>query len=99
MKINVDAELVNLNGDVLLDINSKGESVNATVKTCLVNAVLAPVEKELGIDKVKKYELAKLIFKGGEVDLTIDDITFIKKSVGDNFTPLVVGQIFELLKV
>ena len=98
MKINVDETLKMLDGQVMMDNDGKGNAVEASLKTLLVNAVLAPTEKELGVDKVKKYELAKMIFKGGEVDLTAEDITLIKKQVGENFAPIVVGQVFEMLE-
>lgn len=98
MKINVDKKLKTIDGEVMKDKDSKGKVVDATLKMAMINAVLAPVEKDSGIDKVKKYELAKMIFKGKTVDLTAEDITLIKKCVGDNFPPIVVGQVFELLE-
>jgi len=97
MIINVDVKLMTLDGKVMMDADSSGNAVEATVKTLLVNAVLAPTKDEKGVDKVRKYELAKMIFKGGEVDLTPEDIVLIKKQVGDNFAPIVVGQVFEML--
>jgi len=97
MKINVDQTLKTLDGKTMMDADSSGNAVEATVKTLLVNAVLAPTKDEKGVDKVRKYELAKMIFKGGEVDLTPEDIVLIKKQVGDNFAPIVVGQVFEML--
>ncbi len=98
MKINVDEKLTTLDGQTMMDSDAQGNAIEASLKTLLVNAVLAPTEKEVGVDKVKKYELAKMIFKGGEVDLTAEDITLIKKQVGENFAPIVVGQVFELLE-
>ena len=81
------------------DGDGQGNAVDATVKSIMVNAVLSPVEKESGIDKVKKYELAKKIYSSDEVDLNEDEIILIKERVGECFPPLVVGQVFELLKV
>jgi len=97
MKINVDVTLKTFDGKTMMDADSNGNAVEATVKTLLVNAVLAPTKDEKGVDKVRKYELAKTIFKGGEVDLTPEDIILIKQQVGDNFAPIVVGQVFEML--
>lgn len=98
MKINVDEKLKTMDGQIMMDNDGKGNAIEASLKTLLVNAVLAPTEKELGVDKVRKYELAKMLFKGGEVDLTAEDITLIKKQVGENFAPIVVGQVFEMLE-
>ena len=98
MLVKVNVPLVTLDGQPMQD-NVDGKAVDATVKTVIVNAVLAPVQKESGIDKVKKYELAKRIFENDEVDLNEDEIKLIKDCVGENFAPIVVGQIFELLRV
>jgi len=97
MKINVDVTLKTFDGKPMMDADSNGNAVEATVKTVLVNAILVPGKEDKGVDKVRKYELAKMIFKGGEVDLTPEDIVLIKQQVGDNFAPVVVGQIFEML--
>ncbi len=98
MLVKVNVPILTMDGQAMKD-NVDGKAVNATVKTAIVNAVLAPVQKESGIDKVKKYELAKRIFENDEVDLNEDEITLIKVCVGENFAPIVVGQIYELLKV
>jgi len=98
MLVKVNVPLKTFDGQVMKD-NVEGEAVDATVKTAIVNAVLAPVQNEKGVDKVKKYELAKRIYAKDEVDLNEDDIKLIKDAVGENFAPIVVGQIYELLKV
>ena len=98
MLVKVNVPLVTLDGQTMKD-NVDGKAVDATVRMAIINAILAPVDKELGIDKVKKYELAKMIYVNDEVDLNEDDIKLIKEAVGKNFAPIVVGQIFELLKV
>jgi len=98
MLVKVNVPLVTLDGITMKD-NVDGQAVDATVRTAIVNAVLAPVQKESGIDKVKKYELAKKIYSNDEVDLDEKEIAMIKDAVGENFAPIVVGQVFELLKV
>ena len=98
MLVKVNVPLRTLDGQVMKD-NVDGQAVDATVRTAIVNAVLAPVQKESGIEKVKKYELAKRIFENDEVDLNEDEIKTIKDAVGENFAPIIVGQIYELLKV
>ena len=98
MLVKVDVPLRTMDGQVMKD-NVDGQAVDASVRTAIVNAVLAPVEREKGVDKVKKYELAKKIYASDEVDLNEDEIKTIKDAVGENFAPIVVGQIYELLKV
>lgn len=98
MLVKVDVPVLALNGETLQD-NVDGKVVAATVRMIMVNAILSPVEKELGTEKVKKYELAKKIYTKDEVDLDETDIKVIKDAVGKQFAPIVVGQIYELLKV
>ena len=98
MLVKVNIPLKTMDGQVMKD-NVDGQAVDATIKMVIVNAVLSPVQKESGIDKVKKYELAKKVYASDEVDLNEDEIKLIKDAVGENFAPIVVGQIYELLKV
>lgn len=100
MKFNVDIVLKNLQGETLKDTDSKGEIIEATAKLAIVNAVLAPSQKQdSGVDKIKKYELAKKVFNGGNVDLNEDEIKMIKDCVNTIYPPLICGQLNEMLKV
>ena len=98
MLVKVNEVLRTLDGQTMKD-NVNGEAVDAMVRTAIVNAVLAPKQSDKGVDKVRKYELAKRIYKSDEVDLNEEEIKEIKDCVGENFAPIVVGQIHELLKV
>jgi len=98
MKVNTNQVLKTFDGQTMKD-NVDGQAVDATVKMAIVNAVLSPVQNEKGVDKVVKYELAKKIYASDEVDLNEDEIKLIKDRVGETFPPIVVGQIYELLKV
>ena len=98
MLVKVNVPLKTMDGQVMKD-NVDGKAVDASMKMVIVNAVLSPVERETGVDKVKKYELAKKIHTSDEVDLNEEEITIIKDRVGETFAPIIVGQIFELLKV
>jgi len=93
--------LKTMSGEVMKDMDEKNEAVDATLKMAVVNALLAPQkEQESGVDKIKKYELAKMVFKAeGEVDVTAEDITLIKKAVEKAFpSPIIVGQVNEMLE-
>jgi len=98
MLVNVNQMLKTIDGETMKDVVD-GKAIDATVKMAIVNAILSPVKDESGVDKVKKYELAKKIYASDEVDLDEDEIKLIKERVGEGFAPIVVGQIFELLKV
>ena len=99
MLIKVDTPLTTMDGKVMKDNDGQGNAVDATVKMCMINALLSPVQNEKGLDKVKKFDLAQRIYKTDEINLTAEEISLIKERVGDIFPPLVVGQIYELLKV
>lgn len=99
MLVKVNVPLKTLDGQVMKDNDGQGNAIDATVKLAMINAILSPVQKENGVDKVVKYELAKRIFESDEVDLDEDEIKLIKDRVGESFPPIVVGQIYELLKV
>lgn len=99
MKIKVNQKLKNLDGEVLKETGPGDKLVDVDLKLIIVNALLIPIQEDKGIDKMKKYELAKMIHNSKvNVDLTAEDISFIKKQVGDNYSPLVVGQMFEILE-
>ena len=76
MLVKVNVPLTTLDGQTMKD-NVDGQAVDATVRAAIVNSVLAPVQKESGIEKVKKYELAKRIYTNDEVDLDEMDIKLI----------------------
>ena len=99
MLVNVNQSLKTIDGQAMKDNDGQGNAIDATIKMAIVNAILSPVKNESGVDKVKKYELAKKIYNSDEVDLNEDEIKLIKERVGESFAPIVVGQIFELLKV
>lgn len=100
MKVNVDVVLKNLNGESLKDSDGKGNVIDATLKLAIVNALLAPSQKqESGIDKIKKFDLAKRVFNGSEVDLNEQDLILIKDCVNTVYPPLICGQVNEMLKV
>lgn len=51
-----------------------------------------------GKDKVKRYELAKKIYKStGLVDLQSEEITLLKELIGRIYPPITVGQSYEIL--
>jgi len=101
MLVDTTVVLKNLAGGPMKDNDGQGNAVDATLKMAIANALLAPSKKEdSGVDKIKKYELAKKVHSSDEVDLDENEIKLIKDSAEKAFPlPLIVGQINELLKV
>jgi len=81
-----------------MEADEQGNVTEATVRVVLVNAVLSPVQKESGMDKMKKYGLAQRIFRDDEIELSAEDIVLLKERIGELYAPLVVGQLFQMLE-
>lgn len=99
MLVDVTQKLKTLSGQVMKDFDENKEAVDATLRLVIVNALLATTKKqESGVEKVRKYELAKKAYQNDEVELTAEDITLIKNQIGEVFPAVVVGQCFEMLE-
>jgi hypothetical protein len=99
MQLDVTKAITQYDGTPMMDVDAKGEPVQATVRLILVNAVASPVEGDKPIDKFTKDELARRIYNAEkEVELTAEDVVLIKDRVGALFAPVVVGQIWRLLE-
>jgi hypothetical protein len=103
MKINFDSEVLNLENKPLVE-TIDGKVVNYTLKKICVNALMANIPtpqnapQETGMEKFKKFELSKKIYNGGEVEVTAEDITLIKKQVGVCYGAIIVGPVYNLLE-
>jgi hypothetical protein len=96
MEINFSKNLRDLDGEDLIE---KGQPIN--LKTVCVNALLAQFRDETdidGIEKVKRYKLSTKIYdSNGNIDLSSEEISLIKKLVGKAFSTIIVGQAFDML--
>ena len=97
MLLDTTKVLVNIAGE------SSKESVNdvavdVILRTVVVNALLSPVEKDTGMKKMEKEELARKIYQNDSVDLTIEQVKLIKDRIGEMYAPIVVGQCWRLLE-
>jgi hypothetical protein len=98
MKINMDTFINDLKGNPMPD-SGNPESGGLTLGSVCAQGLIAFEETDKdGQVKLKKYELAMKVNKGGEVALTAEEISLIKGQVGKFFTVLVVGQAFKLLE-
>lgn len=96
MKIDFSQNIIALDGKPF----EKEVGVLATLGDMCVSALLTelrdvPTKPE---DKLNRWELAKRIYKQGEVELKIEDIALIKKSVGSVYMPALMGAIYDLLE-
>jgi hypothetical protein len=94
MNINPEQKLTDIKGEELKD---KDKSVYA--KDIMVNALLVNDEKAEGTDKMERFLLAKKVSQAtNEISLKAEEIVLIKEMVGKVYSPLIVGQIYELLE-
>lgn len=90
---NFDSTLKTLDGQDALD-NGNPVILRNLVTSALLNGA---DEKTPPGEKVERYSLAVKLNEGGDQSLTPEQIVLIKGAVGKLYTPIVVGQLFELL--
>jgi hypothetical protein len=56
-----------------------------------------PKEHEPGEQKVKDFQLAQRIVKGGDIEITAEEATRLKQRIAKFFGPIIVGQAWPLL--
>jgi hypothetical protein len=85
------------------DVEMKDTKGNAaTLRGVCVEALLASYEDEralAGEEKLKRWELAMKIKKAQDpADLSVEEISLIKKLIGKAYGALVVGQAWSMLE-
>jgi len=98
MLVKLDVPLTTYDGEALMDNDGKGNAIEATLRLAMINALINPVRDELGPEKFKKDELARRIYKSDEIELSAEEISLIKKRIGEVFPTIVVGQCWRMLE-
>lgn len=98
MEIDFGQKLKDLDGVEMKD----GKGVDYTLSKVCVEALLSqgdPQAKIGGPEKMKRYSLAQKIHNGkNPIRVDAEDITLLKKLIGEIFLPLAVGQAYEMLE-
>ena len=101
MKRNLNVILKTLDGKPLREAHESGER-DVLLSHLAVNALLVnyPDEQSLsGEDKVKRFKLAQQINDAdGDVEVTAEQVSLLKSLIAKGYTPLVVGQAYEILE-
>ena len=97
MLLDTTKVLVNIAGESLKE-SVNDVAVDVILRMVVVNALLSPVEKDTGMKKMEKEELARKIYQNDSVDLTIEQVKLIKDRIGEMYAPIVVGQCWRLLE-
>ena len=101
MKMNINQKLLGVDGVEAL----KGDKgMPLLLKDICITALLTPNQQDVERVKWDKYEVFKklrdAVKEGDEiwVELKSEEITMIKQAVGKTQTPLIMGQIWEMLE-
>ena len=100
-KINTETVFLDMTGEKIETPVAPGKPPEElTLKTVLIQCLIneADGEKNDGVAKIKRYDLALRIKNGGTVEMTADEIEMCKKSISLQFPVLVTGQANRLLE-
>ena len=95
MKVNFSQVLLDLEGNALKD-GGKDVTLGAMAAQALLAA--DPNTPESGEEKARAYDVATKVYRGGEVELSVEDVSLTKKKIGQHMTAIVVGQAFRMLE-
>lgn len=95
MKIDVTQVLIDYEGKEL-----KSKDKPYTLRDALAIALNSnlPNELQTAEDKNKSYQLSRKIYDNKEVDLTLDDRSFLKEKAGKYLNILVQGRVWDILE-
>ena len=92
MLVDFGTVLKNLDGVELKD----GDKTLTLGLVCANALLVSNSEKEEGSVKAQKYDLALKVYKGGDVEVTTDEISRLKSEISKVYGPIVVGQTFRI---
>jgi len=94
MKIKLNEVLKDIDGKTSLKLQNKV----MTLKDVSIQAILTPGKDERPEQKYKNYEIFRKLSEGGEIDLSVEDISYLKRKIGELFPPLIMGQAWDILE-
>lgn len=95
MVIRTQMPMRSLDGEIHLKDNEEKEM---TLGSCLIAACLAGDQQDVGAtEKYRRWKLAEKIQLCHPCEISIEDVAYLKTLVGKVFSPLVMGQIWDIL--
>lgn len=98
MKVNLNDTIKNLKGE---PIKIRDTEENMTLKFLCMEALIGTYESEKSLSGGKKAErwqfATRLQSTVGNIDLKSEEISLLKELIGMAYTPLAVGQAWQLL--
>jgi hypothetical protein len=96
--VDFTAQLVDLDGQALKEPTD--EQTPVTLGRAASSALVQPYQDEAslpGAEKVQRWQLACRVRSAAALDLPAEDIALIKKCVAKMYSPLIVGQAWQML--
>lgn len=91
-------KILSLDGKTIPFNTEDGAAADATVGVACVAALLNDnTGSQTAEEKARRFVLAQRIASGGNLDLSAEDTALCKKVVGNMYSPLVVGRVFEAI--
>jgi len=95
MKVKISTVLLGIQGE---ELKAEGGH-KLLLKDIMINAILTPIQDDKEQQKWLKYEIFKKIRDAKDiVELTVEDVSLIKKAIGKLSPPLIYGQCVELIE-
>ncbi len=104
MKLNLAQPFRTLNKKIIMETRSKQDAgVPMILKGIIIDSLLGQVAEDDSGFKLKRFELAKKISQQAEdeIELSLDDLSLIKKSIEDRepgLLPLFHGQALAMIE-
>lgn len=94
MKLNTSTPIKTFTGEDIHDATGP-----VTIGTVAIAALLAEHadERPSNEEKLWRYQLARRLHVGGEVEITVEDGALIKRLVGKAYGSVVVGPVYEAI--
>jgi len=94
MKVKPSQEILFYDGNPLKD--SEGKVI--LLKDLVVNSVNSVDKEEGGDDKVKAFEISLKMYSSQEVELTIEERSYILKKAEKTLVPIAYGRLKQILE-
>lgn len=102
MKVKFSTTINSITTGKPLQIAEGDAKRDCTLGYASMEALMAfdPQVKESGEEKARSYALAIRIAKanGEDIEITAEEVVLLKKKIGENFAPAVVGPAYEILE-
>jgi len=97
MKVNLDQKITLLNGSVLQNEDNSPMTIRAAIVQALNAADTNP--STTGDEKFQRFILATKVHNGKVNELTVEELSIIKKRVGEVYAmPEVIGAIYNAIE-